>query len=182
MPSSRPETISHICLRILGINPTSILDVGVGFGKWGFLSREYTDIRWGRYNRDSWKTVIDGIEVFNTYITDLQKLIYNNIFIGNVMEVLPNLMVYELIIANDIIEHFEKEESKKLISLIELKSKRSIITTPNGFSQQGVYLGNAWERHLCGWTKEELKVFGRVGEVGGKLILETGGSTDVVSK
>ena len=44
MPSSRPNTIPTVIHLVRQIKPKSILDVGVGFGKWGHLFREYTDI------------------------------------------------------------------------------------------------------------------------------------------
>jgi hypothetical protein len=44
MPSSRPTTIPVVIHLLRQIRPRSILDVGIGFGKWGHLFREYTDI------------------------------------------------------------------------------------------------------------------------------------------
>ena len=44
MPSSRPNTIPTVINLLRQLKPQSILDVGVGFGKWGHLFREYTDI------------------------------------------------------------------------------------------------------------------------------------------
>ncbi len=44
MPSSRPNTIPTVIHLVRQLKPKSILDVGVGFGKWGHLFREYTDI------------------------------------------------------------------------------------------------------------------------------------------
>ena len=31
------------------INPSSVLDVGAGFGRWGFLIREFLEVWIGRY-------------------------------------------------------------------------------------------------------------------------------------
>ena len=44
MPSSRPNTIPTVIHLVKQFQPKSILDVGIGFGKWGHLFREYTDI------------------------------------------------------------------------------------------------------------------------------------------
>ena len=53
--------------------PLRILDVGVGFGKWGHLFREYTDINEAehdpaRYARENWRVQIDGIEGFGALV------------------------------------------------------------------------------------------------------------------
>ena len=40
MPSSRASTIPYVVYAIKQIKPESLLDVGVGFGKWGYLFRE----------------------------------------------------------------------------------------------------------------------------------------------
>ena len=67
MPSSRPNTIPTVVHLLRQLKPQSILDVGVGFGKWGHLFREYTDIIEAehdpaRYQRKNWRIRIDGIE------------------------------------------------------------------------------------------------------------------------
>ena len=69
MPSSRPNTIPAVVHLLRQIQPRSILDVGVGFGKWGHLFREYTDIHESendpaRYPKKNWHVRIDGIEGF----------------------------------------------------------------------------------------------------------------------
>ena len=66
MPSSRPNAIPTTVHVVRQLDPASILDVGVGFGKWGLLFREYTDIRASetdshRYQKAAWKIRIDGI-------------------------------------------------------------------------------------------------------------------------
>ncbi len=82
MPCSRPSALVPMRNRIMEKNPMSVLDIGIGFGIFGFLAREYTDVRLGRYF--NWKTRIDGIEIFEKYITHLQREIYNNIYIVKV--------------------------------------------------------------------------------------------------
>jgi len=73
MPSSQIANISTITGWIAEIQPASILDVGVGFGKYGVLAREYTDVRAGRYRRGEWKVTIDGIEIYSPYYNPIWK-------------------------------------------------------------------------------------------------------------
>lgn len=58
MPTSSPDPITYVCKKIVEVKPNTVLDVGVGFGKYGFLAREYTDIWNDRYFREEWKWLI----------------------------------------------------------------------------------------------------------------------------
>src|SRR6185436_19444562 len=102
MPSSRPNTIPTVVHLVRQLQPESILDVGVGFGKWGHLFREYTDIQDSerdpaRYQRGNWRVRIDGIEGCAAYLTDMHRFIYNEIHLGDALEILPRLPPYDLI-------------------------------------------------------------------------------------
>ena len=130
MPTSRPEPIPYIVNKIIMLKPRTILDVGIGFGKWGFLAREYTDIWLNHLNdtegfkKSNWKSRVDGIEIYSDYLTQLQNEIYTNIYIGNALDILPTLdITYDLIIASDILEHMDNKKGNDLISNIKLKSK-----------------------------------------------------------
>src|SRR6266545_5686189 len=99
MPSSRPNTIPTVIHLIRQLKPKSILDVGVGFGKWGHLFREYTDINEaendpGRYQRKKWRVRIDGIEGYAPYLTPMHRYLYNNIHVGDATKLLNKLPPY----------------------------------------------------------------------------------------
>src|SRR5947207_12741295 len=96
MPSSRPNTIPTVIHLVRQLKPKSILDVGVGFGKWGHLFREYTDINESendpaRYQRRKWRVRIDGIEGYAAYLTPMHRYLYNHLHIGNASALLPKL-------------------------------------------------------------------------------------------
>ena len=87
MPSSRVNHVPAIIGLIRQLQPASILDVGVGFGKWGHLFREYTDIVAAeheprRYEREHWQVRIDGLEGHAPYITPMHRYLYNEIHLG----------------------------------------------------------------------------------------------------
>jgi len=44
MPTSHPFQLDDIVQLIIETAPLSILDIGVGFGKYGLLAREYLEI------------------------------------------------------------------------------------------------------------------------------------------
>src|SRR5437870_6284913 len=102
MPSSRPNTIPTVLHLVRQLKPRSILDVGVGFGKWGHLFREYTDILEAehdpaRYQRANWQVRVDGIEGFARYITPMHRFLYNEIHVGDATTLIKALPAYDLV-------------------------------------------------------------------------------------
>jgi hypothetical protein len=166
MGTSRPFYLSEFCNLILEKQPKTVLDIGPGFGKNGFLVREFTDIWNHRYSKESWRTKIDCIEIFPEYLNNTHRHIYNNVFIGNAYSVIDNLEDYDLIIATDIIEHFERTQAEEMMHKIINKSKNYYITIPKnvgnrgGMSQIGTSF-NKYEAHISGeWSQEQLNQFG----------------------
>jgi 2-polyprenyl-3-methyl-5-hydroxy-6-metoxy-1,4-benzoquinol methylase len=166
MPTSRPFYLVNLANMVLALNPKSILDIGVGFGKNGMICREYADVWRQRYTPDKWNVQIDGIEVCEDYISAHHNHIYNTIHVGDALKILPTLEPYDFIVATDVIEHFEKPQAIEMMRLIAKKSKHFLITIPiNVGRQANVHIAGVGvvksEDHLSGnWTKEELEEFG----------------------
>ena len=157
MPSSQIENISTITQWIADLKPKSILDVGVGFGKYGALAREYTDIRNGRYCQSHWQTIIDGIEIFGGYENPLWK-IYDQIYLNDARLIIPNLRNYELILLCDILEHFEKDQALLLLKdCLSFATRAVIVSTPSINFPQGQVNGNIFESHLSVWGADDFK-------------------------
>jgi hypothetical protein len=167
MPSSRPNTIPFVINVVRQLRPQSILDIGVGFGKWGHLFREYTDILEAehdptRYERANWKVRIDGIEGHAPYVTEMHRFIYNEIFIGDARELIRTVPQYDLIFLGDIIEHFEKEDGVELLrNAIDKANKAVLVTTPKFETGQEGLCGNELERHRSLWSARDFRVFRR---------------------
>jgi hypothetical protein len=157
MPTSDYHQISDVLHVIEQARPARVLDVGVGFGKWGFLCREILDVYAGRLQPESWKTVIDGVEIFEPYRNPTWSLAYDKVHIGDAREVVPRLGRYDLILCCDVIEHFEKMAGLAFIDELLRHAPLLIVTTPVGSAPQGAVHGNVHETHLSSWTREDLK-------------------------
>jgi hypothetical protein len=163
MPSSRPHTIPTVIHLLRQIKPRSILDVGVGFGKWGHLFREYTDILAAekdppRYQRENWQVRIDGIEGHAAYLTEMHRFLYNHIHIGNACAILPELPPYDLIFMGDVIEHLDKEQGYRLLMDGVAKATRAVIvSTPKEDTGQEDLCGNELERHRSVWSAKDFR-------------------------
>lgn len=162
MPSSLHYHIADVLSIVEMFQPASFLDVGCGFGRWGFLVREQHDVLHERYGRESWKTRIDAIEVFEPYISPHHRYLYDNIYVGRVEQILPALETYDVILAGEILEHIEKQASlSTLVQLREKARKALIVSVPLGEDwPQGEVLGNPAEAHVSTWTIAELKRLG----------------------
>ena len=158
MPSSNYNQISHIMDIIMRTRPESLLDIGVGFGKFGFLCREYLELWDGRDVYGQWQRRIDGIEVCEKYITPLQKMIYNNIYIGNALEVLPTLdYLYDVILIIDVLEHFDVEDGIRLLEECHpAGAKYSGFHAQRYFRTRGGFR-QRHERHRFQWKKEHFQ-------------------------
>ncbi len=121
MPFSQSTQLSSIVGFLEEFKPTSLLDVGVGMGQYGFLARtNLENVQLFNVNGNQasqrekcdWQIRIDGIEAFNTYHTVVHDYAYNKIYWDDALTVLPDLKdnSYELVIAIDILEHFTTEE------------------------------------------------------------------------
>jgi hypothetical protein len=138
----------------------SILDVGCGFGKWGFLVRDTFDVMMGQqFTKKEWTITIDAVESFPKCITPLQKLIYNKIIKKDILKALPKLKQYDLIIMGDVIEHFEKKQAHELIKKLFDHTSSILISTPLGFMPQGAWAGNEKEIHKSGWTLQDFQTY-----------------------
>ena len=162
MPSSIPQQLNDIVELIIDTNPKSILDVGVGFGKYGFLSREYLELWDGRGQYKDWRRRIDGIEVFKEYLTPIHDFVYNQAYVGNVLDILPTLRTrYDLILLIDILEHFEYVDGIHLLKECRKHGRNIIISTPKHASMlQRECFGNPFETHRFQWRKKHFRGFG----------------------
>ena len=165
MPTSGSYPLTHICERVLQLQPTSILDLGSGFGKYGVLMRDYTDIWQNRYRKDSWITKIDAVEGFRWYITgNCLYGVYSHVFVMDIMEFMwTTKQCYDLILCIDVLEHFEKQVGRELVRLIAgKKGREAFICLPIKVGDQKATYGNQLEVHKSSWTKEELEEYGTV--------------------
>ena len=79
MPTSWYQAIPFILEQVQKENPNSILDIGVGFGKYGLMVREILDLPFERYNKNQWLINIEGIEAFEKYKNPIHDYVYNKI-------------------------------------------------------------------------------------------------------
>jgi hypothetical protein len=160
MPTSHFYQINEIMEWVFLVRPKTMLDVGVGFGKYGFLAREYLELWDGHEHYGKNLRRIDGIEAFPQYITPLQKLIYDHIYVGDALNLLPTLEIrYDLITTVDVLEHFDYERGVKFLHACSERARNVILSTPQDIGEQGSAFGNPYETHRFQWKWKHLRGF-----------------------
>lgn len=159
MSTSNWQNISYNIDLIKKLDPKSILDIGVGFGRWGILFREFLEV-WGDNNfKGNWTRIIDGVEIFPEYINSYHDFFYNNIYIEDALDFIKHTKnKYDLINCGDVIEHFKKSDAIEFIQTCLNKSKYVLINIPVGNNwEQGPVNNNNNEMHLSVWEVSDFK-------------------------
>jgi hypothetical protein len=168
MPTSAPYAIPVIVNAMRQLQPRSILDIGVGFGKYGMLFREYLDV-WNAGDADelrpaSWRTRIEGVEVFPQYLTPLHEYLYDRVHVGDIRTVIDRLGRFDVVFMGDVLEHFRPQEGRELVQKLYDHARRCLLLTyPTNANRRGPLLGNDAEAHHSTWTRDDFAEFERVG-------------------
>lgn len=161
MPTSQHFQISKIIDLVINLDPKSILDIGIGFGKYGVLCREYLELYDGREDYHHFLRRIDGIEIFKDYITPLHKFIYSNLYIGDALKLVEKInFSYDLVLVIDVLEHFSKTKGRRLLKKLLAKNKGIIISVPKNIGAPKAAFNNIYETHRSSWTKKDFLQFG----------------------
>ena len=130
MPISSLENLHPVSSFIFDLRPQSVLDIGVGFGTYGVLSRQILDIAPERFQKNDWQTRIVGIEACEDYRTPVWDYVYDKVHVGDAQQLVPTLGRFDLALLCDVIEHFEKEAGLAHIRTTLEHAKVMIVSTP----------------------------------------------------
>jgi hypothetical protein len=165
MASSFVNQIPTIVHLIQKINPKTVLDIGKGFGKYGFLIHEYVGIdNTVKLNpmlpmKDQSRVAVDAVEVDNDLMLPHLHFFYNKVIEGDVLQLYKSFNRYDLILMIDIIEHIEKEKALAMLQFFVSQGSSIIVATPKDFFQQELY-ESEYEHHVSHWTKDDFKKLG----------------------
>ncbi len=154
MATSNWQNIGYCIDAMMKINPSSILDVGAGFGRWGMLAREFCELWRERHFPSQWALRVDAVEAFADNISEYHHLFYNNIYVEDAAEFVSDEVCqrYDLIILGDVLEHLERKAGKDLLERCIANAKYVMVNIPLGPEwEQGEVYGNKFERHQAVW-------------------------------
>jgi hypothetical protein len=162
MPTSDFNQIGRVLGFCVRLKPRSVLDVGMGFGKYGVLLREYLEVQEGRFNKEHWRVTIAGIEVFPAYENPIWHVAYDWFKVGDANALVPELPPFDLILLVDVIEHFEKDRGRALLNACMEKGKFVLVATPDPLGAQGEAFGNPAEKHRAQWNPVDFRPFCKI--------------------
>ncbi|HJN46530.1 MAG: hypothetical protein CL477_03535 [Acidobacteria bacterium] len=160
MPTSTYSQIPTLVGFLERLMPTSILDIGLGNGKLGYVARDLLDVMHGeRYRMEDWQLKLDGIEAFPDYIQDHQRAIYDDILIGDAFDVIDRVGQYDVILVGDVLEHLEKTRAEAFLDkCCDHCTQAVILSIPlsEKWTQEDIY-DNPYERHRSFWKSEDFE-------------------------
>lgn len=151
MPTSFLDLVPLIINNIESVKPKSVLDIGSGYCKYGHLIREYVD-------KYPWQIRLDSIEGFSQYSKRINCNPYDHYWYGTLEEFDPAywetgfIAKYDLGLMIDVIEHWEKDQGKEMITKALEICDQLLISTPTNPAAQGAEYGNELEVHKSQWT------------------------------
>jgi len=159
MPTSFHGQISTILDIVLQTRANSILDIGVGFGKYGVLCRELIDIPYQRYHKNTWQIRIDGIEGYEAYKNPIHSYVYDHIYYDKIENAIKQIdYKYDLGLMIDVLEHFDRKSGEEILPEILKKCQKLLISVPEIPAPQ-TYLDNTLEEHKSMWTLKDFEKY-----------------------
>ena len=160
MASSYAAQIPMLIYVLRQLAPRTVLDVGKGFGKYGFLIHEQVGIPMSerpdpsRTLSEQSRVAIDAVEIQPDYLFPHLEHIYRRVFLGDIVDLYSDLHGYDTILMADVIEHLEKPNALRVLTHFLDHGASVVIATPKRFFSQSHY-GSEWEAHRSHWTPRD---------------------------
>jgi len=144
MPTSEHWQVPWIVDAIIREQPTTVLDVGSGYGKFGVMVREFTTA-----------SRLDAVDAIPPRFA-----VYDHFYQGDfrMLSALlpPEPAQYDLALFVEAIEHLDKEDGWRVLDEIARRARRVVVSTPFGFRPQEIP-GQPFETHRSGWYPWEFR-------------------------
>ena len=119
-----------------------MLDIGKGFGKYGWLLHEYhgvpTDVRAdpAKTLAQQSKLVIDAVESNPDYLWPHIPHLYRQVFQGRIENLYRDLKGYDTVLMLDVIEHIGAEPAREIVRHFIADGATVVVSTPAEYFQQ----------------------------------------------
>lgn len=160
MATSFVDQIPSVVFLIQQLKPKTLLDIGKGLGKYGFLAHEYSGLSYA-HAPDPTRTVaeqsalaIDAVEVEETFLWPHLYQFYRKVYVGKAEEIYPTLPMYDVVLMADVIEHIEKECANALVQHFIERGSSVIVSTPKKFFAQHLF-ESKYEEHVSHWEPRD---------------------------
>lgn len=103
-----------------------------------------------------------GVDAFDPYLKQIKKRKLHTKYIkAKIQDIKFPKKSFDAVIMIEVLEHMSKRDGlRALINAEKWAKKKIIITTPNGYFRMGEVDDNLYQKHISGWTAEELSRLG----------------------
>jgi len=103
-----------------------------------------------------------GVDIFEPYLEECrQRKIHSGYIRADIREVEFKDGSFDAVLMLEVLEHFTKEEGRLLLDKCARWARRKvIISTPNGYTRLDEFDNNPFQKHISGWSVEELRHLG----------------------
>lgn len=167
MASSFQSQISTIIHLAMKLQPKTVLDVGKGFGKYGFLLHEYIGINPHKRINPSMKmkeqssVIIDAVDADPDLMLPHLDQLYDHVYMQDIHQNMNFQRRYDLVLMVDVIEHLKKEEAITFLKKCLAEGSALIVATPVDFFEQDLY-ESEYEHHVSHWKLGDFQKLGQV--------------------
>jgi len=151
MPFSINDLDDHLASLIRELAPSTLLDIGPGAGKYGFLSRAVAA-------EDGFPLHTTCVEIDPVYVQHFNLTsLYDRVVVADAIELIkiPSLR-FDLVVIGDCIEHMRKSHGIDLINFLIYRAGYIVIVYPEA-SVQDDWQGHAAEAHISVWGPEDFR-------------------------
>jgi ubiquinone/menaquinone biosynthesis C-methylase UbiE len=126
----------------------TVLDVGAGFGIWGYLIHTLRK-----------PSLLVGLDIDKNYLSVLKKhKIYDCVVLASASALPVTEKIFDYVLAVEVIEHLPKLDGESMISELErVCLQKVILTTPNGYLSQHSNTIPQSEIHRSSWSAREFR-------------------------
>jgi len=156
MPISALGTHWPAVKRLIECKPKTVLELGVGTGRYGVAIRDFVDyLCWGAdpTRPETWHVFLEGVEIHKPYFkSPLYDHYYDRTHNEDARDFLKAVVQarrsWDVVLCMDMIEHVPETDAIQAINrMLTCADQYVVIATPYGKHLQETVLGNEHERH-----------------------------------
>lgn len=111
--------------------PDRLLDVGLGFGRWGILAREVCDSERGRIRSENWRTHIEAVTATPNQVEEYHHFFYDQIHVIDPVEYLETITdQWDLIVIDQISRDLPAIRWRRLMDASLQQAAYVLVLTP----------------------------------------------------
>lgn len=146
---THPPMLNNIVFNRIANNLNSVLDVGCGYGEWGFFLKTRKNCKW-----------VIGIDIWKPYLKNLKPYkVYDDLIQAKAAFLPFRPKSFQLILCIEVIEHMKKQEGFQMLKELEEIGNKIIVTTILNYPQDTIN-GNIYQRHVSEWRTSDFQKLG----------------------